>query len=63
MGYGSHALDLLGKYYEGHVASLSEGQLHIDPITSIDPDQVRMVVCLVPTLLSSIYICVHKLRT
>ena len=54
MGYGSHALDLLGKYYEGHVASLSEGQLHIDPITSIDPDQVRMVVYLVPTLLSSI---------
>lgn len=43
MGYGSHALDLLGKYYEGHVASLSEGQLHVDPIVSIDPDQVGMV--------------------
>lgn len=41
MGYGSHALDLLGKYYEGRVASLSEGHQHVDPITCIDPDQVR----------------------
>jgi len=47
MGYGSHALDLLGKYYEGHVASLSEGQLHVDPITSIDPDQVSIALYLV----------------
>ena len=50
MGYGSHALDLLGKYYEGRVASLSEGQLHVDPITCIDPDQVALY--LVPTILS-----------
>ena len=49
MGYGSRALDLLGKYYEGDVPSLSEGQLHVDPITSIDPDQVRMILYLVPT--------------
>ena len=40
MGYGSHALDLLGKYYEGRVASLSEGHQHVDPVTCIDPDQV-----------------------
>ena len=40
MGYGSRALNLLGQYYEGHIPSLSEGQLHINPITSIDPDQV-----------------------
>ena len=46
MGYGSHALSLLGKYYEGQVASLSEGQLHVDPITSINPDQVRIALYL-----------------
>lgn len=50
MGYGSHALNLLGKYYEGHVPSLSEGQLCIDPITSIDPNQVRLALHLVPTV-------------
>ena len=49
MGYGSHALDLLGKYYEGHVPSLSEGQLHVNPITSIDPDQVRLPLFLMPS--------------
>ena len=41
MGYGSRALNLLGEYYEGHIPSLSEGQLHVNPITSIDPDQVQ----------------------
>jgi len=43
MGYGSRALNLLGEYYEGHIPSLSEGQLHVNPISSIDPGQVCTV--------------------